>query len=554
MSLLTNYLNAIKALRVDAGLKIYLANLANSTGLLDPATGKIAPEQWPELEDTAFVAKLAPVLDLRYALLSSVGAPSMSAARTLTGLAFGGPGSAPEAATTLFPITATYSDRTTAVLSSGPTVTTTVGTIDANGALTIPADTIQGNTRPVTLTATLNGVTTSKTISIIDTTAAAASAAPTGDTVVITVSLGSTPNAANLTVVPAALPYGKKVAFGMVFDDNKPVALAAATALIDAPDATTYTDWCGNVVRCSFDIALNRRSPYDNAEMGAGDGSNYLTYAQVNTLAAKNVRVQNHGSYHQLYAQGLFPYSFNGDVTLNLTDNQNEIFARYQQIPRLVTRPNKDDGYVAAATPLGYLGVVSQGGENGYTLYNEEYMHAPAVEQVPYPFGFLGRQFPVDDLGTAAAQDDLVNKFALAVADASAVSHPVLLAGFHGVDVPGLKAVVQRIKATGGDDVAIMSPTAIYEHRDTAKRVKLSTSLSGTTLTITVDYSAASPRAATDNLSLFLDTGGVAVTGISVQGTGVSATSNNAFKGVGGQALVNLARPRIFTSASGKPR
>lgn len=83
-------------------------------------------------------------------------------------LTLSGPSSIREGTSAYFAIIGTYSNNTSAVISSGVTLATSEGTF-TNNLLTIATDAVVGDGRTLTLTATVGAVVTTKLITVIDT-------------------------------------------------------------------------------------------------------------------------------------------------------------------------------------------------------------------------------------------------------------------------------------------------------------------------------------------------------------------------------------------------
>jgi hypothetical protein len=100
--------------------------------------------------------------------------PTPAPAPTLVSIALTGPDSLNEGQSGTYSVIGTYSSGTTAVLNAGITWSSNA----PSGVLVVPADTVVGNTRSLTVTASVAGMSVSKAVTILDATAAPVNQAP----------------------------------------------------------------------------------------------------------------------------------------------------------------------------------------------------------------------------------------------------------------------------------------------------------------------------------------------------------------------------------------
>ncbi len=110
---------------------------------------------------------------LRYVVANS------STAVTLVAIALSGNSSINEGTSASYVVTGTYSDGSTANLTTSSTLSTTEGSINSAGLLSVASNLTIGDGRTLTVSATLNAFTAGKTVNVIDTSSLVVPNAPT---------------------------------------------------------------------------------------------------------------------------------------------------------------------------------------------------------------------------------------------------------------------------------------------------------------------------------------------------------------------------------------
>lgn len=355
---------------------------------------------------------------------------------------------------------------------------------------------------------------------------------------------------ASQTATYALLKYNKRIGLQLTDDDGGKVDITCIPQVLHGGQAAngvtypgiTYTDGAGNSLRPSFTYAV---STLINGLPGRDGPSNdaYATWAELQTLKPyRNISFSNHSSNHGPD----YPAT-------QLTDADATLQQKLGVIPRTVTIPGGFAGFVAAtlADPK-KLAVISQGyGSNGESADGHaseiQWLDKVSVPYTPPTILIMSRYFINQDwdAGIKAWVDD---KFQLATNEYNAGRRAILSAFDHfpatqTANLAAFYAYVQRHPLNvGGDNVWFANLQEFAEYEEVKRKCPISVpTVSGTTLTWTVDKSALPTYSLYQDASLLLPTAGLQ----SVTVSGGDSYSVNLATG-----LVNIAKLNVPTLAA----
>ena len=359
---------------------------------------------------------------------------------------------------------------------------------------------------------------------------------PGSNIITIAVTFNTTPVSASSAF--ADLKYNKLGVYNYEMDDRSPgmrdvfAFFNGGTAPVNGVTypGKTFTDGCGNVVKWRAAVATNARLQSDNSDWA--NYNNCLNWAEMANLVNNNWMIENHGFYHNktgTYANGENTSKNINDNTIYIKDRLLEQGVQY--IPRIFVVPNNDAGYVPAAQALGYMAAVSQQSLDGYPIYPQYVDNTSSISDLPQTFAMYNRGFKDGwDAGSVGYYQGIIDNYFLS--GMSAANKKIWrFAGhyFSDTDFARFISLMNYLETKSADRVWITTLQEFLEYRETKAAVVKTETLSGNTLTITLDISSLPAKNRFRDMSVLINSGATINT---VTVTGADASSFNAATGL----------------------
>ncbi|WP_169788187.1 carbohydrate-binding protein [Rufibacter tibetensis] len=344
--------------------------------------------------------------------------------------------------------------------------------------------------------------------------------------ITIQVTFASTPSTATASF--ADMKYNKSLGFLFVKDDAHPGDYNLVYKVLNGGVAVdgktypriTYTDGAGNPVGYKASFAINGR--------GDEPGSAYTQYPQYAEMIKSGFDVMNHTRNHGGYNR----YQ-------EIKELEKEIFQHTGYRTRTGVIPTADEGFVSSWIQEGYkfigstFGVAaSRDGYDAYVNWNDR-----AIIRSMNTDYLLVSRFTMDGMWNAelGSADTWVDNMFTAAANGNKIMAHAFSHGPGGAaEVQYFQQFVNYIKnhPSNNDRVWMAGTQEFAEYYETKSNVVKSETLSGNTLTITLDLSKISNRNKLRDMSLLVNSD-AAINGITV--TGADSYSYNL-----GTKLINV--------------
>lgn len=373
----------------------------------------------------------------------------------------------------------------------------------------------------------------------------AGSARVAGADMTVTVTFNNTPTSPTATF--ADLKYNKSIGFILVKDDGGmgdfnvvyPYIVGGTAADGSSYPGLTYTDGTGKAVKWHYTFAWNANNTHD------GTNNTVVSWAQGRTMMASGaIDFSNHSLTHA------------GNYSRYYDLKQNEINL-YNQLgikTRTFTVPTDYEGFVETSFSLGYILTASQGyGSSGYASddnngpVNYNVFWGERVKSNETRRMITTRRW-FGDYWTSLEQSNAQKwvDAAFTASTGTSADTKFVYQGFsHGLNYPfsdpsqyvNYKAFLQYIKThPKNNDRAWMAGLQEFaEYSEVKNGVVKAQSVSGNTMTITLDYSRLSQDLMWRDVSLLV--GGGSIKSVSV--TGADSSSYNASTG-----LINIYKKK----------
>lgn len=359
---------------------------------------------------------------------------------------------------------------------------------------------------------------------------------------VLSVTLTSAPT--SVTVLPADLKYNKACVFNFESDDNAPnfrypLAIWGGGK---APDSTSYpglsfTDGCGNNVGFRAALAVNGRGGFNNQEIALPIyKANAITYPEMAAMVRKDWAIENHSFYHDPTTRYSFKYDAGKNVRLLADLIQSNMAAQgTPYVMRTQISPSSWPNFQRVADSASYLAASSQGQRDGYTLYPASGQTFFDVMTLPQTgFFSIGRAF--DDVWSAATVAGWKTNIDNLISGSTGGKHLMWRLGTHGPQVPAQFLDFSNYLASNGQDkIWICSLHEFAEYLEVKRFSRITTSLSGNVLTITINQTRLPDVNRFRDLSLL-------ISGATMQGVSVSGADSFSYNTSTG--LINLFRKK----------
>jgi hypothetical protein len=356
------------------------------------------------------------------------------------------------------------------------------------------------------------------------------------NTVTITVQFATLPTTFN--VQKAALRYNKAFAHSFTLDDGLIDAFTVAYpflkgGLINENGITYpglfYSDGCGNPIAFSGGLSWYSVNSLDKDLHLVTPA--YMTWNQLTTVYNSGWNVFNHSYSHAAYGTTDYVYQI----------NQNTSFVKAKtgiDLTHFVI-PSGDQAYITPAFANGMLSVSGN---------NNAFRGSPNGYRIDQPIDFnnfrLFKRLVCDANNTTAnVMQGIDNAAALSVNGQhywwSDFTHHV------GFQTSGssmlfplfqyyMENIAQQYGIAGADNIWMAPMQDVYEYLSVRDNSIVNYSLTGSTLTITVDFSKVPTKLRTNALTLVLDVD-QDFTNVTVRGA-----QNYSYKGTGAKKIINL--------------
>lgn len=324
--------------------------------------------------------------------------------------------------------------------------------------------------------------------------------------ITITVTLSGSANPGT-KLIPADLKFNKQGHFDWTQDDGGIGALNASYVFSGgvAPangvnyTALTYTDGAnvrGRNIAYTGSVALNSFANSDTlTDYIVAGGPTYMTWANVATIVNRGWGILDHGAFHGIDQPGAIALGLN--AFKNAAFNRNHLFNRLSaQGTPYVTRfgvvPSADSGYHSAWEQMGYVGGTSQNAFDNYTAEPQfDWWNNGIGIVTNYKndnrYHVQARRFK--DLNASDSYTDYKTAFDALLTQSSPSVKASLSYGIHMFNIDTFKKVVDYLRDNAGDRIWVCSLHEFYEYFQCIQQTGVTQTLSGNTLTVTLDQS-----------------------------------------------------------------
>jgi hypothetical protein len=321
------------------------------------------------------------------------------------------------------------------------------------------------------------------------------------DLIQITISLTGSPNSTT-KLVPTDLKYDKWGHLNQTHDDRGNGA-PDASIVCDGGTAgnsvtyspITYTD--GANVReqdhpYTFSVASNSWVNTDTADWHFA-APFYMDWPAMKTMVDRGWSILDHGAFHGVDQPGAVSLGF--DPMKNAFANRNYIFRKLKEqgveyVTRFGVVPSADSGYHSAWEQMGYLGGTSENAFDNYSAH-------PAAEYVDTGLANV-TNFKNDDSYKVQARNfkDLTGSDAVAyykiffdalIHQSTATTKMSLDFGIHAFQIDTFKTIMDYLHSIANDHIWVCGLQEFYEYFQCIQQTKITQSISGTTMTVTLD-------------------------------------------------------------------
>jgi hypothetical protein len=285
-----------------------------------------------------------------------------------------------------------------------------------------------------------------------------------------------------------------------------------------------YTDGCGHSRPYKAAVAINGHNTYNNAvwlDAGPQHDASKLVWAQAQELLDKGWDIENHSDLHT---------ENNPDPAQQIANLDMLIASRlkgYQPSVHIV--PTNFAGYPNAAFAAGYIGVSSASQSDGLPFVDAYTNNRVLLRTLPAPgTPFVYRRYSADANSEETPQSLLsrlkgVSDALMAPGESS--SDVYLQRVFaHAINFSVLSEWMGYTQSIANDRLWVTTLREFEEYRRVSSQVVKTETLSGSTLTIDLDYSRVNPGTRFQSLTWLVDSPGT-ITEIRV--TGADSSSVN---------------------------
>jgi hypothetical protein len=352
-------------------------------------------------------------------------------------------------------------------------------------------------------------------------------------TITITVTLSGTPNSTT-KLIPADLKYNKQGHFDWTQDDGGNGALDNSAVMYGGTAPTngvtypgyTFTDGANNRAKnipYAGSVARNAWANSDTLSDYNALGPTYMTWPQIATVLNRGWSLLDHGAFHGIDQAGAVALGFN--AFKNAAANRNYLYRKSlaEGVP-YVTRygvvPSADSGYHSAWEQMGYLGATSQNAFDNYPAEPQADWWNNGVGIVTNykndnRFHVQARRFK--DLNASDAYSDYKTAIDVLLAQSSSSVHGSLSYGIHMNNVDTFNKVMNYLNTSASNRIWVCGLHEFYEYFNVIQQTKVTQSISGTTLTVTLDQSFLPDETRWRDMS-FLLSSNVSISSVTVSG------------------------------------
>jgi hypothetical protein len=355
---------------------------------------------------------------------------------------------------------------------------------------------------------------------------------------VIKVIISFNGNPGTATSAFADLKYNKLGVYNYEMDDRSPgmrdvfAFFNGGTAPVNGVTypGKTFTDGCGNVVKWRAAVATNARLQSDNSDWA--NYNNCLNWAEMANLVNNNWMIENHGFYHNKTGTFANGNNINKNINENTAYIENRLLEQGVQFtPRIMVVPNNDTGYVTQAEALGYMAAVSQQSLDAYPIYPQYINNTLSVAGLPQGFAMYNRglQDMWGDSSVLYYQGIVDKNFLNGMSAANKKMWRFAGHYFSDTDFARFISLMNYLETQAADRVWMTTLQEFLEYRETKAAVVKTETLSGNTLTISLDITSVPAKNLFRDMSLLINSDATINT---VTVTGADASSFNAATGL----------------------
>ena len=374
--------------------------------------------------------------------------------------------------------------------------------------------------------------------------------------ITITVTLSGKP-VGNTKLVPAHLKYNKYARFGITVDDRQTTGLDLAAYYTGGVSPATGIHYPGHTftdganertknIPWTASIATNAWYNLDTTQ-DCDVNKGTMNWQQMKSLVNRNWSVLDHGAFHGIGVPGAAALEFN--TLMNAAANRNYTFRKLaalgdEYVMRVGVVPTNDPNYHSAWEQLGYIGGSSESTDDGYPKTVPAWKNSGLVNVSNWisdnRYKVHLRRFK--DLQAGYPASDFLNGAMALCKQMNPIVNYSLEHGLHNATMDTIKKVIDSFYNNAHDHIWVCGLQEFYEYFETVQQTHISQSLSGNTLTVTLDQSFLPDDQRWRDLSFLLNSN---VTIKKVVVTGADDYSYNTTTG-----LINIYKKKIknFTS------
>jgi hypothetical protein len=319
----------------------------------------------------------------------------------------------------------------------------------------------------------------------------------------ITITFTDTPSW-NTRLIPANLKYNKWSRFGITVDDRQSTALdllayytgGTSPATGQSFPGHTFTDGANvreKFIKWTGSIATNAWYNMDTTQ-DASVNKGTMSWLQVKQTVDANWSLLDHGAFHGIGVPGAVKLGFNN--LMNAAANRNYTYRKLtalgsEYVLRFGVVPTNDPNYHSAWEQLGYIGGSSESTDDNYPNTVEAWRNFGLVNVTNWKSDnrykvHLRRFRDLQGNGWGDARNFLEGVIALCNQTNPSINYS-LEHGLHNATIDTVRKAIDSFYRNTNDKIWVCGLQEFYEYFETIQQTAISQTISGNTLTVTLD-------------------------------------------------------------------
>lgn len=320
--------------------------------------------------------------------------------------------------------------------------------------------------------------------------------------ITISVTLSGTPNDTT-KLIPANLKYNKWGRLGLTVDDQQKTALDLAAYMTGGTahangvtySGKTFTDGANTRAKnipYRGTVAANAFWATDTLQSSWNLTSGNMTISEMQGLINAGWDLADHGAFHELDYTG--PTNLGLNALKNAALNRNYEFRQFGYITRVGVVPTAWAGYQSAWEQLGYIGGSSESIDDGYPYTKPGWDNFGLVNVTNWKndnrYKVLLRRFKdISDVAPYGDRVSFLDAMNALVNQVTATTNLEVEHGMHNVAMDAMMYCIDSLYSHANNKIWVCGMQEFLEYFETIQQSQIKQTISGNTLTITIDQS-----------------------------------------------------------------